>query len=56
MQYAKAAAAGAVAAIGSLTAALGDGHLTLIEGLTAASATLVAALAVWNIPYKPSQG
>jgi hypothetical protein len=51
MQYAKALVAGAIAGLGSLSAAITDGHVSPVEWIAVASATLVAAAAVWQIPY-----
>ena len=56
MQYAKAAVAAGIAGVSTVLTGLGDGHLTLTEGATAVLAALVAAGAVWQIPYRGTAG
>lgn len=53
MKYAKAVVAALTAGIGSLIVAASDGHLTLVEWLVAALATLAASGATWAIPNQP---
>lgn len=47
---AKAVIAGLIAGLSAVLPALGDGHVTLTEGITIASATLAAGYAVWRVP------
>lgn len=51
---AKAVIGAAVAAAGSVTAALQDGHIELVEWVTIAASFLVAFAAVWAVPNLPT--
>lgn len=55
MSYAKAAVGAAIAGLGALGTALTDGHVTGVEWVAVAIATLTALAAVWRIPnHTPS--
>lgn len=54
MEYAKAIVAGAIAGLGSVSAAMTDGHVSLAEWIAVASATLVAGAATYRVPNRPA--